>query len=349
MFRTTLLLPRIITARAAATSLPPRALLLRQKPLQCSPAPPQFLRRYALPRLPKATSTSKLAEAENAVSDPNTIGPTLRERVWTAGQLSDHQAPPPVSATARLLPSALFTLLVIGGSLYYAYTWTPPAPSERLFPTVPVAFSTVASIIAINVGVFLAWKMPLPPVWRVMNRYFISVPAIPHAASMLGAAFSHQSLTHLGMNMAVLYMFGTSLCEQVGAGPFLGLYLSGGVASSFSSLAFNVVAQRFGVVSLGASGAIAALIGAYAVLNPDARMYVIFLPFVALKAKTFVTGLALMETVGIVRGWRVLDHAAHLGGLGWGVAGGWVIVEEYKRRLERRRKEEEERKRFGWW
>jgi rhomboid-like protein len=244
---------------------------------------------------------------------------------------------------------ALFTLLVISGSLYYAYTWTPPLPSERIFPTVPIAFSTVASLIAINAGVFLLWKTPLPPVWRILNRYFISVPAIPHAASMLGAAFSHQSLTHLGMNMAVLYVFGTSLCEQIGAGPFLGLYMSGAVASSFASLAYNVVRQRFGVVSLGASGAIAALIGAYAVFNPDAQLYVIFLPFLMLRAKTFVACLAAMETLGIVRGWRVLDHVAHLSGLGWGVLGGYVVEAEYRRRLERKRREEEEKRWLGWW
>ncbi|KAA8895145.1 hypothetical protein FN846DRAFT_970962 [Sphaerosporella brunnea] len=343
MLRTTLLLPRTVT-----TPLLARGLLLRQKPPPCPRAPTQFLRHYARPRSPKA---SKHKQAENAVSDPDTIGPTLRERVWAAGRLSELQAPPHMSAAARLLPSALFSLLVIGGSLYYASTWTPPAPSDRLFPTVPLAFSTVACIIGINAGVFLAWKTPLPPIWRVLNRYFISVPALPHAAAMLGAAFSHQTPTHLAVNMAVLYVFGTSLCEQVGAGPFLALYLSGGVASSFASLAYNVLAQRFGVVSLGASGAIAALIGAYAVLNPDARMYVIFLPFVALKARTFATGLALMEVVGIVRGWKVVDHVAHLGGMAWGAAGGWVIVEEYKRRLERRRKaeEEEQRERSGWW
>jgi rhomboid-like protein len=238
---------------------------------------------------------------------------------------------------------------VISGSLYYAYTWAPPPAHERLFPTVPLAFSTVASLIAINTAVFLAWKTPLPPIWRVLNRYFISVPAIPHAASMLGAAFSHQSLTHLGMNMAVLYVFGTSLCEQIGAGPFLGLYLSGGVASSFASLAYNVVRQRFGVVSLGASGAIATLIGAYAVMNPDAQLYVIFLPFLMLRAKTFVACLAVVETLGIVRGWKVLDHVAHLSGLGWGVAGGYAIVEEYRRRLDRRRKEEQARGWLRWW
>jgi len=249
----------------------------------------------------------------------------------------------------RLLRPALFTLLVVGGSLFYAYNWTPPAPSKRLFPTVPLAFSTVATIIALNVGVFVAWRIPLPLTWRILNRYFVSVPAIPHAASMLGSAFSHQSFSHLALNMVVLYCFGTNLCEQIGAGPFVGLYLSGGVVSSLASLTYNVVRQRFNVASLGASGAIATLVGIYAVVNPDAQLYVIFLPFLALKARAFVTLLAMVETLGIVRGWTVLDHVAHLSGLAWGVAGGYALLAEYRRRLERKRKEQEAKKRLGWW
>ncbi|KAF8253473.1 rhomboid-domain-containing protein, partial [Wilcoxina mikolae CBS 423.85] len=237
-----------------------------------------------------------------------------------------------MSSAQRLLRPTLFTLLVVGGSLYYAYTYTTPRPSERWFPTVPLAFATVAGIIGINLAVFVAWKIPLPITWRVLNKYFVSVPAIPYSASMLGSAFSHQTLTHLGLNMFVLYSLGTSLCEQIGSGPFLGLYVSGAVVSSLASLAWNVVRQRFGVVSLGASGAISTVVGAYTYLNPDAELYIIFLPFIVLKAKVAVGLMACLETLGIIRGWAVLDHVAHLSGLAWGVAGGWALMKEYKRR-----------------
>ena len=225
------------------------------------------------------------------------------------------------------------------GALYYAYQWTPPRASERLFPTVPLAFATVASIVAINCAVFVAWKIPLPLTWRVLNRYFVSVPGLPYAASMLGSAFSHQTLTHLGCNMFALYIFGTSLCEQIGSGPFLGLYLSGGVVSSLASLTWNVAKQRFNVVSLGASGAIATLVGVYAYINPDAELYIIFLPFLALKAKVFVSVMAAVETLGIVRGWAVFDHVAHLSGLAWGVAGAYAMMWEVQRRADKKRKE----------
>ncbi|CCX32896.1 hypothetical protein FPQ18DRAFT_119868 [Pyronema domesticum] len=283
----------------------------------------------------------------NETSDviPEPTEPSFRERVWMAGQLSDITEPPVMSWSQRLLRPALFTLFVVGGSIAYAYTYQPTKQSERWFPTVPIAFATVSSIIAINCAVFVAWKIPLPITWRVLNRYFVSVPAIPYSASMLGNAFSHQTLMHLGVNMFVLYSLGTTLCEQIGAGSFLGLYMSGGVVSSFASLAYNVARQRFSVISLGASGAISSVVAAYAYLNPDNQLYIIFLPFLALKAGLVVKLMACLEAVGIARGWKKLDHVAHLSGLGWGTVGAWAIVKEYERRLEAKR---QERKEKGW-
>ncbi|KAI5852005.1 hypothetical protein BZA05DRAFT_398630 [Tricharina praecox] len=348
--------PLLLASRAASRTLAPTPALSRNI-LRLLPRTQPSIRYYARPprstrahksNKPSPPPTPPSVAAESNITQPAT-GDRLIDRVWAAGQLSQHDTPPAMSSAQRLLRPTLFTLLVVGGSLIYAYNWTAPAPSERLFPTVPLAFSTVATIMALNVGVFVAWRIPLPFTWRILNRYFVSVPAIPHAASMLGCAFSHQSFSHLGLNMVVLYCFGTNLCEQIGAGPFIGLYLSGGVLSSLASLAYNVVRQRFNVASLGASGAIATLVGIYAVVNPDAELYVIFLPFIMFKAKVLVTLLAMVETLGIVRGWTIVDHVAHLSGLGWGVVSGYALLAEYKRRLERKRKELEEKKWLGWW
>ena len=211
-----------------------------------------------------------------------------------------------------------------------------------MFPTVPQAFATVATIIALNATVFLAWRIPLPISWRLLNRYFISVPAIPTSFSLIGNVFSHQSFTHFGMNMFALYIFGTTLCEQIGSGWFVALYMSGGVVSSFGSLAYNVLRARFAVCALGASGAISAVVGAYAYINPENRLSIIFLPFLVLKAQTFVALLACVEVLGVVRGWAMLDHMAHLGGLVWGTAfAHWLVGEMQKRR-------EQAKRIYGW-
>lgn len=223
--------------------------------------------------------------------------------------------------------------MVVGGSLLYAYYWEAPSSSDRLLPTVPLAFATIATIIALNTAVFIAWRIPIPMNWRILNRYFITVTAMPHSFSMLGSAFSHQTPFHLGMNMLVLYSIGTSLCEQIGSGAFVGLYLSGAVVSSLGSLVFNVTTKRFATSSLGASGAIACIIGAYTYLNPDRELFIIFLPFLAMKAKYMVSCAAAFEVLGMARGWRSLDHAAHFSGMVWGVAGGWMLWKEWQRRI----------------
>lgn len=74
--------------------------------------------------------------------------------------------------------------------------------------------------------------------------------------------------------------------------------------------------------------------GAYACLNPNAELYVIFLPFVALKAKAVVGVIACLEGVGGAGSYGAFEWVA----LG---RGGWV---EYKRKLERRKE-----KRIGRW
>ena len=76
-----------------------------------------------------------------------------------------------------------------------------------MWPDTPPAAATVAAIIGINLGIWALWKVP--PAWRLLNRYFISVAACPRPLSNVGAVFSHQSLKHLGMNMLVLYYSGT--------------------------------------------------------------------------------------------------------------------------------------------
>lgn len=77
-----------------------------------------------------------------------------------------------------------------------------------MWPNLPPAAATVGAIIGINVGVFALWRA-WPPAWRLLNRYFISVPAYPRVFSLVGNVFSHQTITHLGINMFVLWIFGT--------------------------------------------------------------------------------------------------------------------------------------------
>jgi rhomboid-like protein len=77
-----------------------------------------------------------------------------------------------------------------------------------MWPSLPPAAATVFAIIGANATIFALWRL-WPPAWRLLNRYFISVAAYPRVFSLVGAVFSHQTVAHLGMNMFVLWMFGT--------------------------------------------------------------------------------------------------------------------------------------------
>ena len=135
---------------------------------------------------------------------------------------------------------------------------------------------------------------------------------------------------------------GTSLCDQIGSGAFVALYLSGGVISSFASLAFNVALARFHVSSLGASGAVYAIVAAYAYINPQREFFFFILPFFTFAASTLTGFAVLFETAGLARAWYAgrsffgVDHMAHLSGLLWGSFGGMVIVKELQRRAKAR-------------
>lgn len=72
---------------------------------------------------------------------------------------------------------------------------------------VPPAAATVFGIMGVNVAIYLLWKAP--PAWRLLNRYFISVPLYPYAMSVVGSIFSHQQLRHLATNTLILWLIGT--------------------------------------------------------------------------------------------------------------------------------------------
>lgn len=117
---------------------------------------------------------------------------------------------PQISNFARLFPSGVFVLSVLAFSLYFAQNYTPPSPEARLFPETPPAAATMLTILALNVTVYMLWRVP--QMWRFMNRYFIIVPLRPRAASMLLAEFSHQDASHMSQ-MLVMWFLGVN-CES---------------------------------------------------------------------------------------------------------------------------------------
>jgi len=71
--------------------------------------------------------------------------------------------------------------------------------------------------------------------------------------------------------------------------------------------------------SLGASGAIMALLGFVCTQHPDAKLGIVFIPGLTFTADTGIKCLMAVDTAGLVFGWKLLDHAAHLSGVLYGI------------------------------
>ena len=141
--------------------------------------------------------------------------------------------------------------------------------------------------------------------------------------------FMHASILHIGGNMLFLWIFGNNVEDSMGRLKFIGFYLLGGLAA----LALQVaVGPNSTAPTVGASGAIAAVLGGYILLYPRARVLtlvfiilfftVIELPALAVLGIWFVeqavfAGAGLTNPTGNSGG---VAYFAHVGGFAFGLA-----------------------------
>ena len=151
----------------------------------------------------------------------------------------------------------------------------------------------------------------------------IDVPqtAFPQKNVWLAVFFSmflHASILHVLGNMLFLWIFGNNVEDQLGRVGFLALYLVGGIVASLVHVAGNLDSTS---PFLGASGAIAVVMGAYIVWWPRARVLTVippffFLPFrlpaVVVLGLWFVLQLFTQSSAGVAT-------LAHIGGFVFGV------------------------------
>ena len=178
-------------------------------------------------------------------------------------------------------------------------------------------------------AVFVGWR--IPALSGVMSRFFVDNPTAPGVFQMVGSAFSHRAPLHLAANSYVLWMFGGPLIDQIGVPQFAGFALAAGMSSAMLAQLHGAASRLPPLGGLGASGMIFGLVALDTVLNPDRHLQIIFLPFLSGPAPYFLAGMMLLDLTGLVLGWRVLGHAAHLGGATFGLAWGMWGQDGYKR------------------
>ena len=156
-------------------------------------------------------------------------------------------------------------------------------PSRR-FPTATLA------IIAVNALVFL-WELQLGP--QNLERAFVelaiipvrySIPEIAQSFSLseqvlpfFSSMFLHGGWLHLIGNMWTLWIFGDNVEDRLGRGRYLLLYLASGVAAALLHIYTNLDSQ---MPTIGASGAIAGVMGSYFRFYPQARVETVIPPFI---------------------------------------------------------------------
>jgi membrane associated rhomboid family serine protease len=147
-------------------------------------------------------------------------------------------------------------------------------PLRDVIPSRTVPFITI-TIIAINA---LAWFVELAQGPRELNQLLYVYGVVPgnfHLATLVTSMFLHGSWSHIIGNMLYLWIFGDNVEDRCGHGRFVVFYLLCGFAAGFGQILMNPGSM---VPTIGASGAIAGVMGAYFVLYPHSRVLT-FIPF----------------------------------------------------------------------
>lgn len=195
----------------------------------------------------------------------------------------------------------------------------------------------VANLFGLQPELWRSWA-PLLPVWQLGTWGFLHSVTVP---------------THILFNMLGLFFFGTMLEGTLGGRRFLGFYV---LALLFAGAVTLTVGLLTGGArpTVGASGAVLAVIVAAAALNPRAQVIFILFPMTLKTLALIVVGLDLFNLLMQVSGNGGGDvaYVAHLAGAAWGFASvkrGWIWkdpLEEVERvrdeRAERREGEDQE-------
>ncbi len=140
-------------------------------------------------------------------------------------------------------------------------------PLRDIIPSRTTPIVTIA-LIVVNVLVFL-FELSLGPAVEDFTLYFGLVPAAFSWVAVFTSMFLHGGLFHVAGNMLYLWIFGDNVEDRMGHGRFLVFYLLCGIAAA---LAQTIAAPDSVVPMVGASGAIAGVMGAYFVLYPKSRI-----------------------------------------------------------------------------
>ncbi len=216
-------------------------------------------------------------------------------------------------------------------------------------PTRTVPFVTV-SLIILNCVIYL-YQMILPgELSHLLTLKFGVVPyeithfvdvrpeiPIPTFFTVITSQFLHGSIFHLGGNMLYLWIFGNNIEDIMGHLRFLGFYLICGI---LAALAHIILQPTSTIPTIGASGAISGVLGAYLLRFPKAKVLVVLWLF-------FIIRLIYVPALVVLGFWIIIQIFSGFGSLGssgggvaWfahigGFFAGMILLKVFERRRSR--------------
>jgi rhomboid family protein len=215
-------------------------------------------------------------------------------------------------------------------------------PLSDVIPSRTVPVVTIG-LMAVNALVFV-YELLLPSgALELFMQQYALIPASFSWSTVLTSMFLHAGFWHVLPNMLYLWIFGDNVEDRLGHGRYLAFYLGAGAVAAIAQLAIN---EHSTVPMVGASGAIAGVMGAYFVLYPQSRVLtavfvLIFFDVAAIPAIFFLGLWFLLQLLSGVGSLGVSNAAgggtaffAHIGGFVAGVITG-VVLRARNRRWER--------------
>jgi membrane associated rhomboid family serine protease len=190
--------------------------------------------------------------------------------------------------------------------------------TRRLVPVVTYA------LIALNVLFFLVELIAgdaFIEAWSFVPSRFLASPAT-ELVTIFTSMFMHGGWFHIGGNMLYLWIFGDNVEDRFGHLRYLAFYLLCGIAATFAQLAFSMESS---IPNLGASGAIAGVLGAYVLLFPRRRVTILLgyvvVPMPALAVIGFWIVLQFFNGIGSIAASTDTGGVAYMAHIGGFIAG----------------------------
>jgi membrane associated rhomboid family serine protease len=174
-----------------------------------------------------------------------------------------------------------------------------------------ISILLIASVVIVSIA---AWAIAPLRSALVLSPFVIREKG--HVHRLLTAGWVHADVTHLAFNMLTLHFFANEVARVLGPFRFLLLYVTAVIAAFVPTTLRHMRNPRY--VSLGASGAVAAVIFSAILLRPGLRLSLLFLP---IPVSGFVYGLGYLAYSAwhSYRGRGGINHDAHFSGAIYGM------------------------------